>query len=78
MIFEAEVFYNGNDHLKGEAEELLSNLREEFLKEELMKKMQELNVAERDKDKEKSNKILGEVNDLNIKIQNIKSGRKKN
>ena len=57
MIFEAEVFYNGNDHLKGEAEELLSNLREEFLKEELMKKMQELNVAERDKDKEKSNKI---------------------
>ncbi|MBU0612206.1 DNA primase, partial [Patescibacteria group bacterium] len=46
LIFEAEVFYGGDEDLKKEVDELLSNLSEECLKEELSDSMKELYIFE--------------------------------
>ncbi|MFA6274098.1 MAG: toprim domain-containing protein, partial [Candidatus Paceibacterota bacterium] len=75
LIFEAEVFYGDDVDLQKDVRELLNNLREEYLKEELAKKMKELQIYEEKKDYNKSEEILKEINDLNQKIHNIKSGR---
>ena len=50
------------------------NLKEEYLKEELGRKMRELHVAEEAKDTVRSSLILKECQEINNKIQNIKSG----
>lgn len=76
LIFEAEVFYGDGIDIKKDSQELLSNLKEEFLKEDLGRKMRELHDAEKEGDKEKSAKILKECQLLNGKIQDIKNGRK--
>jgi len=75
LIFEAEVFYGENINLEKDVLELLDNLKEEYLKEELFCKMQELRILEIKKDNEKSNEILKEINEINKKIQNIKNSR---
>jgi DNA primase len=75
LIFEAEVFYSNDVDLKKDVSELINNLSEEYLKEELFTKMQELHTHETDK--EKSGQILKDVNEINNKIENIKSGRVK-
>ena len=76
LIFEAEVFYS-NTPFDKEITELLLNLKEEYLKEELSKKMRELHIAEEHKNQEKSIEILKEINEINQQIQNIKNGRLK-
>ena len=88
LIFEAEVFYGGEASLEKDIAELTGNLREEYLKEELSRKMQELHTFENKKparttddvqsfgDTDGASKILKEINDINNKIQNIKNGRK--
>ena len=76
LIFEAEVFYS-NTPFDKEITELLLNLKEEYLKEELSKKMRELHIAEENKNQEKSIEILKEINEINQQIQNIKNGRLK-
>ncbi len=73
LIFEAEVFYKEDSDLKKETTELLNNLKEELLKEELFKKMQELRSFEEGKDQNKANQTLKEINDINHKIQNLKN-----
>ena len=75
LIFEAEVFYASDVDLKKDVSELLDNLKEEYFKEELSNKMQELHQAEIKKEIEKSIIILREINEINSKIQGIKSGR---
>ncbi len=75
LIFEAEVFYGGGADLKKDVAELIFNIREEYLKEELMKKMRELYFSEENKDQAKSAQILKEINDINSKIQEIKNSR---
>jgi DNA primase len=77
LIFEAEVFYDGDADLKKDTEEMLSNLREEYLKEELEHKMRELHNAEEEKDAKKSAQILKECQILNSRIEDIKNGRLK-
>ena len=77
LIFEAEVFYGDDSDIKKDVEELVFNLREEFLKEELGRKMQELHTCEVTKDTEGGNKILKEINEINKKIQDVKNGRLK-
>ncbi len=74
LIFEAEVFY-GNIPFEKDMKELLSNLKEEYLNEERFKKMQELQICEEIKDTEKGKLVLKEINEINIKIQNIKNSR---
>lgn len=76
LIFEAEVLYI-NEHLEKEVNELLCNFKEEYIKEELGRKMRELHLAEESKDKDKSIQVLQEINELNKQIQDIKNGRLK-
>ena len=75
LIFEAEVFYGGDVSLEKDVLELLDNLKEEYLKEILFKKMQELHISEIKKDNKGSVEILKEINEINKKIQEIKNGR---
>ena len=77
LVFEAEVFYGEDINLEKDVLELLDNLKEEYLKEELFRKMQELRVLEAKKDDKESNEILKEINEINKKIQNIKNSRLK-
>lgn len=75
LIFEAEVFYGGDADIKIDSQELISNLKEEYLKEELSRKMRELHTYEEKKDAERGIKALKEINEINNKIQYIKNGR---
>ena len=77
LIFEAEVFYGGGADITKDVDEMLSNLEEEYLKEELGRKMRELHIAEEEKDSQKSSKILKECQIINNKIQNIKNEKEK-
>jgi DNA primase len=78
LIFEAEIFYGEGENLEKDVGELITNLKEEYLKEELLRKMQELHIAEEKKENERATQILREINEINKKIQNIKSGQKNN
>ncbi len=75
FIFEAEVFYGEGENIKKDVKELLDNFKEEFLKEELSRKMREIHIAEIKKDFTKSALILKECQIINNKIQDIKNGR---
>lgn len=78
LIYEAEVFYGEDMDLKKEVVELLVNLKEEYIKETLQRKMRDLHLAEEKGDKDASIKILAECQVLNNQIQDIKSGRTNN
>ena len=75
LIYEAEVFYEGGENLVKDVMELLSNFKEEYLKEQLARKMMELHLAEKERDDEKSNKILNECQIISNKIEELKNGR---
>ena len=77
LIFEAEVFYGNEVDVKKDLLELLSNLEEEYLKIGLLDGMRELQSAENSGDEFKSSLILKKINDINNRIQNIKSERVK-
>lgn len=77
LIFEAEVFYGGDIDLIKDVNELLNNLEEEYLKEELSRKMQELYICKEKKENQGEIKVLKEINEINQKIQNIKNNRLK-
>ena len=72
LIFEAEIFYQGEADLDKDVAELLKNLQEEHWREELESKMAELRKAEAAGDREKSTRILKECQELGDKIQSIK------
>ena len=73
LIFEAEVFYAGEADLKKDVAELLQNLREEYLKEALGRKMRELRIAEEAQDATRATEILKECQTINDKIQSLKN-----
>lgn len=75
LIFEAEVFYQGDTDIQKDVLELIDNLKEESLKEELENKMLMLRKAENEKNIELSGKILKECKEISEKIQNIKNKR---
>ncbi|MBP6883755.1 MAG: DNA primase [Candidatus Pacebacteria bacterium] len=75
LVFEAEIFYGEGVNIEKDVGELMSNLREEYLKEDLSRKMQDLHVAEEKKEQERATQILQDINEINKKIQNIKSGQ---
>jgi DNA primase len=78
LIFEAEVFYGGGIDLKKDINELLLNLEEEYLNEDLAKKMQELHRHSQNKNPEKEREVMEELKEINNKIQNIKNSRLNN
>jgi DNA primase len=73
LVFEAEVFYQGDIDLNKDVQELMLNLEEEYLNEERFKKMQELHIYEGKHDIPKGRQILEEINEINNKIQSIKN-----
>jgi DNA primase len=77
LIFEAEVFYQGESDLEKDAAELLKNLEQETLKEELESKMRELRLSEEKKDFKRSAELLKICKEINDKIQNIKNEKEK-
>ena len=77
LIYEAEVFYGADGNLEKDVQEMLDNLREEYLKEALGCKMKELYTAEEKKEFNKSPQILKEIKEINDLIQNIKNSRLK-
>ena len=77
LIFEAEVFYEDVVRLPKETEELLSNLREESLKEQLSIKMQELHLVEESKNTLKTAEILKQCQIISNKIEDLKNSRMK-
>ena len=77
LIFEAEVFYGRDADIKKDIQELLFNLKEEYLKEELGRKMRELNMAEKAGETALATKILKECQIINNKIQEIKYEKEK-
>ncbi len=74
-IFEAEVLYGAGDSLGRDVQELLYNLKEEYLKEVLFKKAGELEKAERERAPERSRMILEEINVINKEIEEIANKR---
>ncbi len=75
LIFEAEIFYGLNSNLENDFQELVLNLKEEYLREKLMRQMSFLKEYEEKKDIINANLILKEINQINKEIQDIKNGR---
>ena len=71
MIFEAESYYGEKEALTRELTELIINFEEDVLREQFVKVMRELGEAEREKDKEKSEKLLATCQDISQKLAEI-------
>ncbi len=70
--FEAEQFYSGVVKLAEVVKETIYILESEALKEEFTKKMQEISLAERNKDEKKAVELLKECQELSKRISNLK------
>ena len=77
LIFEAEVFYSDSSKLQPDLEEMFLNLEEDYLKEQLVRAMGELNEAEKLKDHKKSGMLLQQCQKLSARINEIKTSRLK-
>jgi DNA primase len=77
LVFEAEVFYGTTEDLKRDTEEMLDSFREEFLKEEVLNKMREMRIAESKNDTKLAGEIWKDINEVSMKIQEIKNNRHK-
>ena len=84
LIFEAEAFYLNNENLQKDVKEMLLSIEEEYLNEELFKKMIELkNLKENPEGKQKASygagkeeaEILKKINEINRKKEEIKNNR---
>lgn len=72
LIYEAEAFYLNSENLQKDVGEMLSSLEEEYLNEELVKKMIELKNL---KDKKNEIEILKKINEINKRKEEIKNSR---
>ena len=72
LIYEAEEFYLNSENLQKDVDEMLSNIEEEYLNEELNKKMIELNNF---KNKKEEMEILKKINEIIKKKEEIKNSR---
>ncbi len=72
LIYEAEEFYLNSENLQKDVKEMLLNIEEEYLNEELVKKMAELQDF---KGKKEEVEILKKINEINKKKEEIKNNR---
>ena len=72
LIYEAEEFYLNSENLQKDVDEMMSNIEEEYLNEELNKKMIELNNF---KNKKEEMEILKKINEIIKKKEEIKNNR---
>ncbi|MEI6280721.1 MAG: DNA primase [bacterium] len=75
LVYEAEQFYSGSENLEKDVGEMLLNLEEEYLNEELTKKIIELQNS---KGKEEEKEIFKKINEISKRKEDIKNGRKFN
>lgn len=71
LVFEAEVSYEGSPQLPLLINELLTNLKEEHLRDLFAEKMSELQQAEREKNTDKVLRLLKECQDISIELRTI-------
>lgn len=74
LIYEVEEFYSNSLNLEKDVREMLLNIEEEYLNEELGKKMVALQNAKGD---EKEMEILKRIEEINKRKEEIKNGRLK-
>jgi hypothetical protein len=72
LIYEAEAFYLNSENLQKDVDEMLLSIEEEYLNEELMKKMVELKNL---KNKTDEAEILKKINEINKRREEIKNSR---
>lgn len=72
LIYEVEEFYSDDENLDKDVSEMLLNVEEEYLNEELIKKMMELRNLE---SKEKEIEIFKKINEINKRKEDIKNSR---
>jgi DNA primase len=75
LIFQAEVSYQQSPHIKKHIEELVRNLKEEYLKEEFSAVMQELSIAERDKKYTEVAELLKRCQDISLELRRLSEER---
>ena len=73
LIYEAEAFYLNSENLQKDVREMLLSIEEEYLNEELVKKMIELKNLKNNKKEEIE--ILQKINEINKKKEEIKNSR---
>ncbi len=72
LIYEAEEFYSNSENLEKDVNEMLLNLEEEYLNEELSKKMLELQNL---KNRKEETDILKRIYEINKRKEEIKNNR---
>jgi DNA primase len=75
IIFEAESYYGDKEALTREVTELVMNFEEDILREQFVKIMRELGDAERDKEKEKAEKLLAQCQEISQKLAELSKRR---
>ncbi len=75
LIYEVENRYLNDESLNKVVNDMLLNIEGEYLNEERFKKMRELHIYEENKDTEKAQQVLQEINEISKKIEDIKNGR---
>ncbi len=71
LLFEAEMLFGTIEKAEIELDSLLVELEERSLKEQLNKLMSELQLAEKDKDKVKSNEIISKCQEISLKLSGL-------
>lgn len=74
LVYEAEEFYLDSENLQKDVKEMMLSLEEEYLNEELVKKMIELKNL---KDKKQEVEILKRISEINKRKEEIKNSRNK-
>jgi len=81
LIYEAEEFYSNSEDLQKDIDEMMLSLEEEYLNEELFKKMMELrnikNQPTNEQNKDKEIEILKRIDEINKRKEEIKNSRNK-
>ncbi|MFA6076886.1 MAG: DNA primase [Candidatus Paceibacterota bacterium] len=72
LIYEAEAFYLDSENLQKDVNEMLLSIEEEYLNEELVRKMIELKNL---KDKKEEVEILKKISEINKRKEEIKNSR---
>lgn len=74
LIYEAEAFYANSENLQKDVDEMMLSIEEEYLNEELVRKMVELKNL---KDKKLEVEILKRISEINNRKEEIKNNRNK-
>ncbi len=77
LLFEAEMLYGKGTNLISHAEDLLFELEDRSLKEKLGKLMSDLSLAEKAKDRLKSDEIIQKCQEISLKLTELTKKRQK-